>query len=251
MELRDFFAEHPRAALAFSGGVDSAYLLYAALAYGADVRPYFVDSAFQPRFELADARRLCGELGAELQVLPVDILAEPRVAANPPDRCYHCKRAIFSAVAAAAARDGYPLLLDGTNASDPEGDRPGMRALRELAVRSPLRECGLTKADVRRLSRQAGLFTWDKPAYACLATRVPAGEALTLEKLRRTEEAEDFLSSLGFSDFRVRLLDDCARVQLPAAQFPRLLEHREEILTRLGQDYRGVLLDLEPRDPTD
>ena len=251
MELRDFFTEHPRAALAFSGGVDSAYLLYAALACGADVRPYFADSAFQPRFELADARRLCGELGAELRVLPVDILAQPRVAANPPDRCYHCKRAIFSAVAAAAARDGYPLLLDGTNASDPEGDRPGMRALRELSVRSPLRECGLTKGEIRRRSREAGLFTWNKPAYACLATRVPAGEKLTPEKLQQTERAEEFLSSLGFSGFRVRLLEGCARVQLPPAQFPRLLEYRETILERLGRDYCGVLLDLEPRSPTD
>ena len=248
MELRDFFAEHPRAALAFSGGVDSAYLLYAALAYGADVRPYFVDSAFQPRFELADARRLCGELGAELQVLPVDILAEPRVAANPPDRCYHCKRAIFSAVAAAAARDGYPLLLDGTNASDPEGDRPGMRALRELAVRSPLRECGLSKGEVRRRSRAAGLFTWDKPAYACLATRVPAGEPITAEALARTEWAEGFLSSLGFTDFRVRLLGGCARVQVAAGQLPLALERRGEIISELKRHYGGVLLDLEARD---
>lgn len=248
MELRDFFAEHPRAALAFSGGVDSAYLLYAALACGADVRPYFVDSAFQPRFELADARRLCGELGAELRVLPVDILAEPRVAANPPDRCYHCKRAIFSAVAAAAARDGYPLLLDGTNASDPEGDRPGMRALRELAVRSPLRECGLAKGEVRRRSREAGLFTWDKPAYACLATRVPAGEPITAEALARTERAEGFLSSLGFTDFRVRLLGGCARVQVAAGQLPLALERREEIISELKRYYGGVLLDLEARD---
>ncbi len=248
MELRDFFAEHPRAALAFSGGVDSAYLLYAALACGADVRPYFVDSAFQPRFELADARRLCGELGAELRVLPVDILAEPRVAANPPDRCYHCKRAIFSAVAAAAARDGYPLLLDGTNASDPEGDRPGMRALRELAVRSPLRECGLAKGEVRRRSREAGLFTWNKPAYACLATRVPAGEPITAEALARTERAESFLSSLGFTDFRVRLLGGCARVQVAAGQLPLALERRKEIISELKRYYGGVLLDLEARD---
>lgn len=248
MELRDFFTEHPRAALAFSGGVDSAYLLYAALACGADVRPYFADSAFQPRFELADARRLCGELGAELQVLPVDILAQPRVAANPPDRCYHCKRAIFSAVAAAAARDGYPLLLDGTNASDPEGDRPGMRALRELSVRSPLRECGLTKGEIRRRSREAGLFTWNKPAYACLATRVPAGETVTAEALARTERAEDFLFSLGFTDFRVRLLGGCARVQVPAEQLPLALERREEIISELKRHYGGVLLDLEARD---
>lgn len=248
MELKDFFAEHPRAALAFSGGVDSAYLLYAASQCGADLRPYFVDTAFQPRFELADARRLCGELGVTLQVLPVDILSVPRVAANPSDRCYHCKKAIFSTIAAAATRDGYPLLLDGTNASDPEEDRPGMRALRELEVRSPLRECGLTKDEIRRLSREAGLFTWEKPAYACLATRIPAGEAVTSEALERTEQAEDFLHTLGLSDFRVRLLGDCARIQVPAAQLSLALERRREIISELRKSYSGVLLDLEARN---
>lgn len=248
MELKNFFAEHPRAALAFSGGVDSAYLLYAASQWGADLRPYFVDTAFQPRFELADARRLCRELGVTLQVLPVDILSVPCVAANPPDRCYHCKKAIFSAISAAAERDGYPLLLDGTNASDPEEDRPGMRALRELEVRSPLRECGLTKDEIRRLSREAGLFTWDKPAYACLATRIPAGEAVTAEALERTEQAEDFLRTLGLSDFRVRLLDGCARIQVPAAQLSLALERRREIISELRKSYSGVLLDLEARN---
>lgn len=248
MELKDFFAEHPRAALAFSGGVDSAYLLYAAAQWGADLRPYFVDTAFQPRFELADAQRLCGELGAALQVLPVDILSVPHVAENPPDRCYHCKRAIFSAIAAAAERDGYPLLLDGTNASDPEEDRPGMRALRELEVRSPLRECGLTKDEIRRLSREAGLFTWDKPAYACLATRVPPGTAIGRRDLERTEQAEDYLARLGFRDFRVRLLDGCARIQVPAAQLSLALERRGEIFSELRQFYSGVLLDLEARN---
>ena len=248
MDLSSFFARHPRAALAFSGGVDSAYLLYAASRCGADLRPYFVDAAFQPRFELADARRLCGELNVELQVLPVDILAVPHVADNPPDRCYHCKKAIFSAIAAAAAWDGYPLLLDGTNASDPEEDRPGMRALRELDVRSPLRECGLTKDEIRRLSREAGLFTWDKPAYACLATRVPAGTAIRRPDLERTERAEDYLARLGFRDFRVRLLGDCARIQLPAAQLAPALERRREISEELKKYYGGVLLDLEARD---
>ena len=158
MNLNEFFQAHPKAALAFSGGVDSAYLLCAAVRQGADVRPYFVKSAFQPDFELEDARRLTGQLGVELTVLHVDILAEPCVAANPPERCYYCKRAIFSAILQAARQDGFVLLLDGTNASDPESSRPGMRALRELEVRSPLRECGLTKREVRRLSQEAGLF---------------------------------------------------------------------------------------------
>lgn len=247
MTLTEFFHQNQKAAIAFSGGVDSAYLLYAALQSGADVRAYYVKSAFQPQFELDDARRLAEALSADMRVLDVDILADETVAANPPDRCYHCKRRIFSAIASAAAADGYTLLLDGTNASDDAGDRPGMRALRELSVRSPLRECGLTKPEIRRLSREAGLFTWDKPAYACLATRVPAGERLTAEKLENTERAEDFLFSLGFTDFRVRLFNGAARLQLPAEQFPRLLERRAEILSELKKTYSAVVLDLEVR----
>lgn len=247
MTLTEFFHENQKAAIAFSGGVDSAYLLYAALQSGADVRAYYVKSAFQPQFELDDARRLAETLSADMRVLDVDILADETVAVNPPDRCYHCKRRIFSAIASAAAADGYTLLLDGTNASDDAGDRPGMRALRELSVRSPLRECGLTKPEIRRLSREAGLFTWDKPAYACLATRVPAGERLTAEKLENTERAEDFLFSLGFTDFRVRLFNGAARLQLPAEQLPRLLERRAEILSELKKTYSAVVLDLEVR----
>lgn len=247
MTLTEFFHENQKAAIAFSGGVDSAYLLYAALQSGADVRAYYVKSAFQPQFELDDARRLAETLSADMRVLDVDILADETVAANPPDRCYHCKRRIFSAIASAAAADGYTLLLDGTNASDDAGDRPGMRALRELSVRSPLRECGLTKPEIRRLSREAGLFTWDKPAYACLATRVPAGERLTAEKLENTERAEDFLFSLGFADFRVRLFNGAARLQLPAEQLPQLLERRAEILSELKKTYSAVVLDLEVR----
>lgn len=247
MTLTEFFHENQKAAIAFSGGVDSAYLLYAALQSGADVRAYYVKSAFQPQFELDDARRLAETLSADMRVLDVDILADETVAVNPPDRCYHCKRRIFSAIASAAAADGYTLLLDGTNASDDAGDRPGMRALRELSVRSPLRECGLTKPEIRRLSREAGLFTWDKPAYACLATRVPAGERLTAEKLENTERAEDFLFSLGFADFRVRLFNGAARLQLPAEQLPRLLERRAEILSELKKTYSAVVLDLEVR----
>ena len=155
MTLQAFFQANPRAALAFSGGVDSAYLLYAGVRAGADLRPYYIKTAFQPRFEQDDALRLAGELGVEVTVLELDALADPRVAANPAERCYYCKQNLFRALKARAAADGYAVLLDGTNASDEAGDRPGMRALRELEVRSPLRECGLTKADIRRLSREA------------------------------------------------------------------------------------------------
>lgn len=248
MTLNDFFRDHPAAALAFSGGVDSAYLLHAGLACGAHLRPYFVRSPFQPAFELEDARRLTRQLGTELRVVEADVLALPDVRNNPPDRCYHCKRAIFSAIHAAARADGLSLILDGTNASDDASDRPGMRALRELAVRSPLRECGLTKAEIRRLSHEAGLFTWDKPAYACLATRIPAGTPITPEALALTESAETALAAMGFSDFRVRTFHGCARIQVRPSQLPLALERRPEILETLGKQYDGVMLDLEVRD---
>ncbi|HIV67953.1 MAG TPA: ATP-dependent sacrificial sulfur transferase LarE [Candidatus Butyricicoccus stercorigallinarum] len=247
MNLQEFFAQYPKAAVAFSGGVDSAYLLYAAQTYGRDIRAYYVKSEFQPQFELRDARRLAAQLGADLRVLALEVLSDPRIAANPPDRCYHCKNRIFSAIARAAEEDGYAVLLDGTNASDDSADRPGMRALAERGVLSPLRLCGLTKAQVRQRSQEAGLFTWDKPAYACLATRVAAGETITRDKLAATEQAEAFLSSLGFSDFRIRTQGGQARLQLPEAQFPLLLEKRREILTRLRAYYTTIALDLEAR----
>lgn len=247
MNLTKFFTEHPKAAIAFSGGVDSAYLLYAAVRSSADVTAYYVNTAFQPRFELEDARRLAGELGAKLRIIPVDILCHNAVAANPPDRCYHCKKAIFSAILEAAKADGYNLLLDGTNASDDAADRPGMLALRELEVRSPLREAGLTKGGIRRLSKEAGLFTHDKPAYACLATRIPTGETITADKLRKTELAENWLSELGLRDFRVRLSGGNAKLQVTERDLEKVLRYRERIVTELKKYYKSVLLDLEVR----
>ena len=247
MELRDFFQECPKVALGFSGGVDSAYLLYAALDHGAQVRPYFIKTAFQPQFELEDACRLCAQLGVELTVVELDVLQVPGVVENPPDRCYHCKRALFGRLRQQAQADGYTVLIDGTNASDDAGDRPGMRALGELSVRSPLRECGITKAQVRALSKEAGLFTWDKPAYACLATRVPTGEAITPETLRKVEAAEEALFSLGYSDLRVRVFHGAARLQLPGQQLERAAKERERISRALAPWFGTVLLDLKAR----
>ena len=247
MELERFFAENPCAAVAFSGGADSAYLLYAAVKAGANVKAYYVKTAFQPQFELEDAKKLAGELGTPMQVLPLDILCDQAVTANPPDRCYHCKKRIFSAIRAAAAQDGFSVLLDGTNASDDAGNRPGIRALKELSVRSPLREAGLTKAEIRRLSKEAGLFTHDKPAYACLATRIPTGETITAEKLCRTEWAETYLAGLGLRDFRVRTMGNTAKLQVRASDLNLVVTHREQITAELGKAYEGVLLDLEVR----
>ena len=247
MTLQAFFQANPRAALAFSGGVDSAYLLWAGRHWGCDLTAYYVRTAFQPEFEYEDARRLAEEVGVPLRVVEADILSVPLAAANGLDRCYHCKRALFALLWEAARRDGHTLLLDGTNASDDAGDRPGMRALRELEVRSPLRECGLTKAEIRAQSKKAGLFTWNKPAYACLATRIPTGTAITAGDLERVEAAEGALFALGFTDFRVRLLSGAARIQLPADQWDRVSEQREAIREALSPRFDAVLLDLETR----
>lgn len=247
MTLDQFLKENPRAALAFSGGVDSAYLLWAGVQAGAEVRPYFVKTPFQPQFELEDARRLCAQLGVELAVIRFDVLTDPQVAANPADRCYHCKRRLFSLLRERASADGFLLLLDGTNASDDAGDRPGMRALRELEVRSPLRECGLTKGQIRELSKQAGLFTWDKPSYACLATRIPTGRTITREDLEKVERGEGALYGLGFRDFRLRLTQSGCKLQVTEDQLPLALERREDILTALEPEFPEITLDLRPR----
>lgn len=147
--LEHFFAGRGRIALAFSGGVDSAYLLYAAKSCGCDVRPYYIKSVFQPEFEYNDARRFCEQIGIEMTVLDVDILCVPNVRENPSNRCYYCKTALFTRIIQQAKADGCEIVIDGTNASDDAGDRPGMRALHELQVLSPLRECGMTKDAIR------------------------------------------------------------------------------------------------------
>ena len=233
--------------MAFSGGVDSVYLLAMAMRYGKRVMAYYVKTVFQPEFEWRDARKAAELLGAGLCRIDCRILDRPKVAENPADRCYHCKQAIFSEICRAAKEDGYPVVLDGTNASDEAGDRPGMRALEEMGIRSPLRECGLTKARIREESKKYGLFTWDKPAYACLATRVPTGMRITHSLLSRVEASEEKLFEKGFTDFRVRILDGALKLQFTEAFLPKAFERREELLECLRGDGIEVLLDLTPR----
>ena len=177
--LADFFARTPRLAVAFSGGCDSSYLLAAAVRAGCDVKAYGVRTAFQPAFEIDDARRLAAELGADFELIDADVLARDEVCANGPDRCYRCKAFIFSTLLERMARDGYEILADGTNATDDPANRPGFQALAELGVTSPLRRAGMTKEAVRAASRDSSLFTADKPSFSCLAVHVPKGEIVT------------------------------------------------------------------------
>lgn len=248
MKLLDYLKKYPKVAVAFSGGVDSAYLLYAAKQAGCDVHAYFVKSPFQPKFELEDAVKLTDTLSVPFTEERLNVLNTAEIAKNPADRCYYCKKAIFTRIKELAEKDGYPVVFDGTNASDSAEDRPGMKAIKELAVLSPLRECGMTKQQIRALSQEAGLFTWDKPSYACLATRIPSGMELSPELLQKVEYCEEKLSSLGFSDFRVRItFQGGAKLQLTQSQFLKAAKLHEEIAQILLSEFSEAVLDLIPR----
>lgn len=249
MTLKEFFQKHNKVALGFSGGVDSSYLLYAGMKYGADIKPYYVKGEFQPAFELRDALRLAEAVGAstKLSIIETNVLNAPCVAENNEKRCYYCKCSTFGAIVNAASKDGYTTIIDGTNASDDINDRPGFLALQEMEVLSPLRLADLTKDRIRELSREAGLFTWNKPSYSCLATRIPTGTRLTEDMLYRVEEAEREMFFMGYSDFRVRVAGDMARIQLKAEQMEKAIIERERILELLSPYFKDVCLDLKCR----
>ena len=245
--LSEFFENNFKFALAFSGGVDSSYLLYRAKESGADFKAYFMYSQFQPEFELRSAQALAEHIGVSLTVLEIDALALEAIAVNDRNRCYHCKRNMFMVLLDAAARDGYSLVIDGTNASDDAGDRPGMRALGELGIRSPLRECGLDKASIRARSRIVGLPCCDKPAYSCLATRVSTGQRLDARLLEELSASEAFLFGEGFTDFRIRVIGRQAMLQFTEAQLPLAFSRREKILAELSSYFDVVSLDIKAR----
>lgn len=245
--LKNFFITHNKIALAFSGGTDSSFLLYAAVKYGCDIKAYYVKSAFQPEFEYNDALKLAKSLNTPIKIITENIFSKKDVIKNDALRCYYCKQTVFSAICAAAKDDGYGTVIDGTNASDKTADRPGMKALEEMRILSPLKACGIDKAAVRELSKEAHLPTWDKPAYSCLATRIKTGVAITPNLLEKTEKSESYLFSLGFSDFRVRTDGNSARLELKENDFHRLADNRQRICEYLGDLFDNITLNLNAR----
>ena len=223
-------------AIAFSGGVDSTYLLHeAALAGKEKVTALIMKTPSVPERELDEAVAFCKSRGISFFVLPADPFSAAGFRENGRDRCYICKHFLFSALLEKAKEEGIPFVADGTNADDRKEFRPGLRALKELDIRSPLAEAGLTKKEIRELSEKEGLPTWNKPSFSCLATRFPYGEELTVEKLKRTEAAENLLAELGFTQRRVRVHGNLARIEVLPAEIPLLLERRDMISSRLEE----------------
>lgn len=241
------------AAVAFSGGCDSTLLLaVAARAFPGKVLALTAVTPFHPQAETEEAARIARSLGVEWAGVALDPLADPALVANPLDRCYLCKCLVLDALLEEAHRRSFTALIEGTNADDLGQRRPGARAVAERGVRSPLAEAGLTKADIRELARELRLPNWDKPASACLATRIPYRTPLTREALAQVERAEAFLHDIGFKVVRARHYGGMVRVEVGADELERLLDPavRDRVVRGLKEaGYRRVTLDLEGYRP--
>lgn len=245
--LRKTIQELDSAIVAFSGGVDSS--LVARLCYdvlGDKALAVTARSETYPHYELENAKKVAREIGITHLIIDTKELDIPGFSTNPPNRCYFCKSELFERLKGLAKEEGYKHVLDGANADDSQDYRPGSQAASELGVRSPLKEVGLTKEEIRTLSKELGLSTWDKPSYACMSSRFPYGQEITTGKLQMVSLAEDFLRSLGLRQFRLRHHEDVARLEVSQEEIPLAVERRDAIVKKCKElGYTYVTLDLQ------
>ncbi len=236
------------AVIAYSGGVDSTFLLKAATLTSVRIKAVIGFSPTMPEQDFRDAEAMVKSLNVPYQVIETSELESEDFKGNSPDRCFYCKNELFGKLREIAEAEGYGSVADGTNLNDLDDRRPGRRAAARYGVRSPLAEAGLTKADIRELSRELDLPTWDKPSSPCLSSRFPFGEPITINALKRVQAAENLLRSLGFGELRVRHCGDTARIELGESDIPKILqpEIRSFVVGKLMEiGYKFVSLDLE------
>jgi len=233
--------------IAFSGGVDSTFLLKVARdELGDRVLAVTAVSPTYPRHELEEAKTLARTIGVRHLLIKSGELDLPGYRDNPPDRCYHCKKALFARLRKLAKQSGFEAVCDGTNADDAKDYRPGRRAAEELGVSSPLARCGLNKEEIRRASRKLGLPTWDKPAFACLASRFPYGEKISAARLKQVDQAEIVVRKFVGGQCRVRHHGAVARIEVEPASLSTVIRHRQEIVAGIKKSgFSYVALDLE------
>lgn len=246
LQLSALLAELDSVLVSFSGGVDSSYLLKVAFdTLGAKAVAATGLSQTYAAEEMDEARIIAGEIGAAHILVDTAELTDPRYADNTHQRCFFCKTELYSRLSELASKRGLKVVVDGSNADDLDDFRPGMRAARDLGVRSPLQEVGLTKAEIRSLSERHGLRTWDKPAVACLSSRFAYGDPITVEKLHKVAAAETAVRKLGFRGFRVRHHNEIARLEMPQDQLNKAIDLADELVDAVrGAGYRHVVLDL-------
>ena len=246
-QLLDYLKKLNHAAVAFSGGTDSTLLLWAAKeVLGNKVLALTVKTPYIPDWEIEEATLFCEKYAIRHNI--IELPFPEIIRGNPEDRCYKCKRQLFETLLEEAATNGIDTVLEGTNADDTQDYRPGYKALKELAIGSPLLESGLTKAAIRFLSKSMGLPTWDKPAYACLLTRLPYNRAVSENDLARIEKAELFLIRAGYRSVRVRIQDNTARIEMDSDFIPRFITsgcYKKTTAFMKSIGFRFVSLDLE------